>query len=212
MPATSNFENELAASRSRLLNTIDGAADVTFIRLFGNIGDELIYAGARQLLANTHYREISIRHLSGQSGHTAILAGCGGWCHAYHEMPALLRETERRFDRVIVFPSSFDTSVPSVRQALADSQATVFVRERQSYAQIEKLCHAHLAFDSAFFFDFAPYRATGQGPLTVFRTDQESCGCLVPRDNDDISTTCETMDEWLWRIAPANQSRRIELT
>ena len=199
--STSNFENELAASRKRLLSTIDGATDVTFIRLFGNIGDELIYAGARRLLASTHYREVSIRQLTGARGETAILAGCGGWCHAFHEMPALLRETERRFDRVIVFPSSFDTTEPSVRKALAESRATFFARERYSYEQIEKFCDAHLAFDTAFFFEFAPYCALAQGSLSAFRTDRESSTCSFPLNNDDISLTCETMDEWLWRIA-----------
>ena len=38
-------------SRDLLLGAIGEPEDLTFIRLYGNIGDELIYAGTRQLLA-----------------------------------------------------------------------------------------------------------------------------------------------------------------
>jgi hypothetical protein len=196
-----SFHEELENSRRRLLDSIEGSADVTFIRLYGNLGDQLIYAGARQLLANIPYREISIRNLSAHQGHTAILAGCGGWCHAFHSLPAYFYEIQRRFERVIVFPSSFDISVPSVREAITDSQAIFFSRERYSYSQIEKLCDARLAFDTAFFFNFAPYRAAGNGTLTAFRTDQETRSRIAPLTNDDISLSCETLDEWLWKIA-----------
>ena len=36
---------------------VAGGPDVTFLRLWGNIGDELIYAGTRQLLANVRFKE-----------------------------------------------------------------------------------------------------------------------------------------------------------
>ena len=42
-------------SRSKLLRAVGQAPDVTFIRSYGNIGDQLIYAGTRQLLAEVPY-------------------------------------------------------------------------------------------------------------------------------------------------------------
>jgi hypothetical protein len=201
MDVTSTFTDELQNSRQRLLGAVDSGSEVTFIRLHGNIGDELIYAGARQLLAAVPYREISYRNLSQHQGHTAIISGSGGWCRAFHHRPIYLREAEQRFEKVIVFPSSFDTSVPCVKEALANTKAIVFARERHSYLQIRDLCDARLAFDTAFFFDFKPYRVPGQNTLFAFRTDCEAKSRTVPLQNNDISHTCESMDEWLWKIA-----------
>jgi hypothetical protein len=201
MIAEPNFSQELENSRRSLLAAIGDPSEVIFFRAWGNIGDELIYAGARQLFSQIPYQEISIRNLHLHRGKTAVIAGSGGWCRAYHAMPDYLREAERRFNRVVVFPSSFDVLVPSVSEALADSRAIVFARERYSYAQIRNLCDARLAFDTAFFFNFEPYRVPGHETLTALRTDNETNSRYVPLINNDISLTCESMDEWLWKIA-----------
>jgi exopolysaccharide biosynthesis predicted pyruvyltransferase EpsI len=193
--------HELEAGRRRLLGAIDGARDVTFIRLHGNIGDDLIYAGARQLLSSTDYREISVTHVQGASGDTAIIAGGGGWCGVYNDIPRYLPIVEKRFRRVIVFPSSFDCSIPSVREAIAATNATVFARERESYRQIEPLCDAMLAFDTAFYFDYRPYMRRGDGTLVAYRSDPEAIGYDLPAGNNDISSTSESLDEFLWTIA-----------
>jgi hypothetical protein len=37
--------------------------------------------------------------------------------------------------------------------------------------------------------------------LTAFRTDAEAIPTSLPLDNNDISRTCESLDEWLWTIA-----------
>jgi exopolysaccharide biosynthesis predicted pyruvyltransferase EpsI len=201
MATDRNFIDELENCRRQLLAAVGDSSDVIFCRAWGNIGDELIYAGARQLLSAISYREIDIRNLYLHEGDTAIIAGSGGWCHAYHAMPEYLREAERRFRRVVVFPSSFEVSVPSVKEALSASPAIVFARERQSYSQICNLCDARLAFDTAFVFDFEPYRVSGRGTLVALRTDSEARSRTVPLQNNDISLTCESMDEWLWKIA-----------
>jgi len=191
----------LEESRRKLLEAAGGVGDITFIRIHGNLGDELIYAGTRQLLSGCFYREVPMRALAGAGGGTALIAGGGSWCEAYQAMPDYLAEVEERFERVVVLPSSFDVRADRVQEALRRTKALVFARERESYRQIRDLCRAELAHDCALFFDFAPYRRRGEGVLHAFRTDREGLALPVPPDNDDISTSCESLDEWLWTIA-----------
>jgi GT2 family glycosyltransferase len=119
-------------------------------------------------------------------------------------MPRVLAMAELRFERVIVLPSSFDTSVDVVRAALRRSRALIFAREQESYRQIQPFCDARIAHDCAFFFDFEPYQASGSGngTLNAFRTDDEATGeHPLPPENDDISLTAGSLDAWLRRIA-----------
>jgi len=197
----SSHTERLEASRQKLLSAVGDRGDVTFIRIHGNLGDELIYAGTRQLLAGVDYREISLRSLGGVTGHTALLAGGGSWCEAYQAMPDFLPQVEKQFERVIVLPSSFDASVERVRDALRGSKALFFARELESHRQIRGLCNADLAHDCAFFFDFRPYQRRGKGLLNAFRTDREGLPFELPLDNNDVSVTCGSLDEWLWTIA-----------
>ncbi len=188
-------------SRDVLLGAIGEPEDLTFIRLYGNRGDELIYAGTRQLLARRFYKEVSVRDLGSVSGHTALVAGCGGWCGPYHDMVKHLPAIESKFDRVIIMPSSFDVSLPSVRSTLATTKALVFARERKSFDDIRGICDAKIAYDCAFFFDYRPYLRHGEGCLVSYRTDEESVLRVVPESNHDISKSCSSLDEWLWTIA-----------
>ncbi len=194
-------QNAIEKSRAKLLDAIAGSTDITFIRTYGNIGDQLIYAGTRRLLAGLQYKEAFVLNLSGVGGDLALIAGGGAWCGPYHDMPGHLPLVEERFRRVIVLPSSFEVSAPGVREALARTRATVFARERVSYDQIRGLCKSDLAHDCAFFFDYHPYLQAGRGGLSAYRTDAEAQPGKMPADNNDISVTCETLDEWLWTIA-----------
>jgi GT2 family glycosyltransferase len=195
------WQEAIETSRAKLLRAIDPARRVTFIRVFGNIGDELIHAGTRQLLAGIPYDEISIAQIDDYRGDLALLVGSGGWSRAYCSMPVYLALLEQRFSDVIVLPSSFDVSVPAVSEALARTKAHVFAREEESYRQIRELCRADLAHDCAFFFDFRPYQRAGRGELIALRTDDESSGASIPPENDDISFTCSSLDHWLSTIA-----------
>jgi exopolysaccharide biosynthesis predicted pyruvyltransferase EpsI len=196
-----SHEEAVEHSRDVLLRAIGEPEDLTFIRLYGNKGDELIYAGTRQLLARRFYKEVSVRELDGVSGHTAVVAGCGGWCGPYHDMVKHLPVIETKFERVIIMPSSFDVSVPSVRSTLATTKALVFARERESFDAVCRLCDAKIAYDCAFFFDYRPYLRHGEGCLVSCRTDAESVLSVIPEGNHDISRSCSTLDEWLWTIA-----------
>lgn len=195
---------ELEASRRLILQEIGAPPDVTFVRGHGNRGDDLILAGARELLTEHIYREVSPEGLCRASGHTALLCGGGAFCRPYHEiMPRLLGIAELRFDRVIVLPSSFDPAEDEVRAALSRTRATVFAREPESFRRIESLCDARLAHDCSFFFDFSPWQGTGEGTLNAFRGDPEAARgrTLVPDDNDDISVTAPDLDDWLATIS-----------
>ncbi len=194
-------KNDLEASRLTLLSALAGETDITLIRPYGNMGDHLIHAGTRRLLSNIAYKEVSLLHLDGVRGQVAVIMGGGGWCKAHSDLPRYLPHIEAQFERVIVFPSSFDITEASVKEALSKSKALFFARERKSYEQIRGLCQADLAHDCALFFDFGQYQQTGRGLLTAYRTDAEAVGHPLPPGNNDISMTCESLDEFLSTIA-----------
>lgn len=213
---TLSIRSSVNASRERILREIAASSDVTFIRGPGNIGDDLIHAGTRRLLAGIPYKEVVVRRrkddgrklsgiarINGVHGHTALVTGGGAWCRPFHGMwPSLLPLIEGRFERVIVLPSSADVSIDEVRETLARTKALVFARERETYRQLQGLCKTDIAHDCAFFFDFVPFRRRGDGLLTAYRTDAESAsGGQTPPGNTDISRTCDNLDEWLWTIA-----------
>ena len=102
---------------------------------------------------------------------------------------------------MIIVPSSFDVSLPSVRSTLATTKALVFARERKSFDDISRICDAKIAYDCAFFFDYRPYLRHGEGCLVSYRIDAESALGGVPESNHDISRSCSSLDEWLWTIA-----------
>ncbi|QYJ16083.1 hypothetical protein Rxycam_01914 [Rubrobacter xylanophilus DSM 9941] len=200
------MQQEIEQSRRKLLSYISEAKDVTFIRSPGNIGDHLIHAGIRQLLRSIQYKEIPFKRrrlLERSHGHTALISGSGGWCGPFHRvMPQLLEIVERRYERVIVLPSSVDISVPVVRKTLEHTKALFFAREMESYRQLKELgVRAEIAHDCAFYFDFRPYRRPGRGRLLAYRTDAESVSREMPPKNRDISRWCDSLDEWLWTIA-----------
>lgn len=198
---TQSHHEHVERSRAKILSAIGSANNLTLFQPPGNIGDQLIHAGTKQLLAHLPHQEKDLSQARTASGHTALLGGCGGWCGPFHGLPAFLPLLEERFERVIVLPSSFDTSLETVRQTLAKTRATVFAREEVSHRQIRDLCQADIAHDCAFFFDFKPYAQAGEGVLTAFRTDEESAFPTVPENNQDISVTCHNLEEWLKIIA-----------
>jgi exopolysaccharide biosynthesis predicted pyruvyltransferase EpsI len=201
------FSSLLRGSRRLLLSPIQGHNDLCFFRTYGNIGDRLINAGARQLLRSIQYHEVDIRFAGALRGDTAIVGGGGGWCKPWHDMPLLVRAVERNFRNVIIFPSSFDPRESSVRAWLKHTKARIFVREPKSLELISDYCSAILALDTAFFFDFRPYRRAGSGILQVFRTDREKSITGLPDRNEDISVTAADLDHWLHSIAQCAEVR-----
>jgi GT2 family glycosyltransferase len=200
----------LERSRRDLLAALGAeAAGFTYVRGVGNRGDDLIQAGTRRLLAGLDYREIGFEEVAAASGELAVISGGGAWCRCYHEiMPRVLALAEMRFARVVVLPSSFDPAEETVRDALGRSRAVVFARERESWRQIRGLCDARLAHDCSFFFDYAPFAASGDGVLHAYRTDREASSTFpVPADNVDVSAQLPTLRSWLQRVASAGLVR-----
>src|SRR5262249_18154332 len=201
----SETRNEIEKSKTKLLNAIAGSSDITFIRNCGNIGDHLIHAGTRRLLSGIQYKETGVLNLSAVGGDMALISGGGDWRQAFQHTLHCLPLIEIKFRRVIVLPSSFDISIDSVREALSQTRALVFARERVSYEQIKALCKADLAHDCAFFFDYSPYAPAqaqrGCGGLRAYCADSDALPGDLPGDNNDISQTCESLDEWLRTIS-----------
>lgn len=196
-----NQKTHIERSRDKILRAIGRPRDVTFIRTPGNIGDHLIHAGTRQLLASLPFREVALQDVEQCAGDTALLGGGGAWCGPFQSLPRNLTQIEERFERVIILPSSFDTAIPIVRETLERTRATIFAREKVSFEMVRDICDADLAHDCAFYFDYQPYVREGSGVLTAFRTDQESAFSAVPKNNNDISATCNDLEDWLQTIA-----------
>ena len=194
------------ASRS-LLSDLPPDRSITYIRSYGNIGDRLLNAGARRLLANTSYREVDIRDAHRYSADIGIVAGGGGWCKPWHAMPELVESLEGMYERIIVWPSSFDPRETSVRSWLRRTTAKVYAREGVSLDLVSKYITAHLSVDTAFFFDYRPYHRRGAGVLNAYRTDCESAGLPVPKGNIDLSVEAADLDHWLHTIAAAEVIR-----
>lgn len=192
-------------SRTQLLGEIAAGEDLTLVRGPGNVGDLLILAGTRALLADLLHREVALDDLPAAHGETALLVGSGAWSRRYNEWaPEALAIAERRFERVVVLPSTFDTGEERVREALRSTRATVYAREHASHARIAALCRARLAHDAAFFADLDAYaRLPASGVLDAFRTDAETAaaGRPLPAGNRDLSATSPTLDAWLREIA-----------
>lgn len=203
----SSFSEGVETSRKKLLTSIEFSPDLTFIIPGGNIGDHLIWAGTRQLLDGKPFTEVSEDEIEKANGHTAIIAGCGGWCKAYHSMPRQLSIIEKNFKKVIIFPSSFDISVPAVKDSLMKTKAMVFARELISYNQIKDICEADIAFDTAFFFHYSKYKQQGNGPLYAYRKDREKLKNEINssvEDNNDISKTSKNLNQFLKIVAKHN--------
>lgn len=198
----SNHKIGLETSRKKILDTIEDSSDITFIIAGGNIGDHLIWEGTKHLLAVKKFKTVLIKDVENLKGHTALITGSGGWCKPFHTVGAYLPIIEKNFKRVIILPSSFDPSEASVKRALSQTKARVFARELRSFKLIKDLCHADYAYDCAFFFNFAPYKTSRKGTLLAYRTDSEKASSVViPKNNKDISRTCNSLDQWLKIIA-----------
>jgi len=197
-----NFVGLRKQSKEKILNSIKDTKDIFFLKAWGNIGDELIYRGAKRLLQNIEYKEIELKNLKDEVGELALVSGSGGWTRQFHKLPSYLAKVETQFNRVIVLPSTYDVSFPYIRQILGNSKAKFFARDITSYNQIMNLCDAELALDCAFFFDFVPFENDEcSGILNAFRSDQASIWKELPPENVDISINCKSLTEWLTTIA-----------
>lgn len=183
----------------------------------GNIGDSLIHEGARMVLAAsavaiTEVPVGEIPTIDAPDG-TLVIPGSGAfdrdWCEW---LPDLVSTAAGRFARVVIMPSSFDLSVPAVRDCLRPSNVLPFAREARSFAALRSTGRAALSMDTALYVDAPPAdpRVSRRGTLLALREDRSSMlaqSGLVPdaERNCDISLWARDLTDWWERIASADR-------
>lgn len=191
-----------------------------FLVSHGNLGDQLIFAGTRNLLGKlekahtppylgTKYSEHLLQEAPG--GELALISGGGAWCRTWEGfMAEHLPLIEAKYDKVIVLPSSFQMTDKIDATIRASNKTTFIARELVSYNLIR---HYHqgtaLMHDMAFHYDFTPYRkwngngnGAGDRVLVSYRKDDERDKSIVwPANNEDTSHMKGTVEDWLRHLA-----------
>ncbi len=172
--------------------------------MFGNVGDHLIWAGTRDLLAmgDLAWQPVAVGDIAGAdgSGRTLVVPGNSALHRFWHEwLPATLLEASRRYRRVVILASTIEPAVPVVEALLSQANVYAFTRDRRSYEAIKPFGRAVLAFDPALYagiFDQprsdapwdAPDARRGGDVLVALREDQGSpLGPLGLRPNPDVN-------------------------
>jgi hypothetical protein len=165
--------------------------EVSVLPHSGNCSDGLIALGLRALLERYDVRFSELRHPLPATGRILLVPAGGNLCSTNSGTIDLLSPYVDAFDRVYLLPCSIETAAANVAEFLRGLPAHVeiFCRERYSYAQARLLVspdRVYLDRDLAFFYDYEPWKMPGAGRLNAFRTDRESIGRTLPKDNLDI--------------------------
>lgn len=176
----------------------------------GNMGDQLIYVGLRELLSE--YDIKFNEFLRGQeiSGDTLFFAGCGGYCRFWHDGIPGVQMYLGAFNRIFILPSTFDKDYKPTRDFLRKlpEDCEVYCRERTSYEFAADILgdRAHLSKDTAFYIRWENFIRQGHGVLHAFRDDKESARRVnIPKDNIDISVEVKDCDDMLRKISLYNE-------
>jgi len=182
----------------------------------GNIGDHLIYLGSERLLSGggVDYDYISVSSLRKlpmrEPVGTLVVPGSGAWTKSWHEwLPSLVKGAASQFQRIVILPSTYDSSVPEVADALSIENIFAFAREQESYLGIKHFGRASIAMDPAFYaFEFErsilpELRGDDIGNFVLsLRTDKDS---IFPRAqlspnpelNKDLSVSSSSLEEFI---------------
>lgn len=188
--------------------------------MHGNIGDHLIWAGTTDLLdsAGINYEPMSLHEV--KDAHyprsSLLIPGSGAFEQFWHEwLPDVVLQASNNFRKVIVLPSSFDSSVPVVARCLSQHNVFGFAREARSYRSIKAFGRAALSFDCAVYYQkFTDGKCSDPRPMddgALLLALREDKGSLLPlqglapnpSSNQDISLTKTNLDEWIDSIAQA---------
>ena len=190
----------------------------------GNIGDHLIWAGTQRLLRDQgiYFERTSVEDISGGNSNytdsTLVIPGNAAMTSRWNEwLPTTVIAAASYFKKVIILPSEYEPEVEIVNRALSLRNVYALAREVGSYTRIKHYGRAGIALDPALYaFDFKapnfPNRSDNElgRELIVFRDDAGSmlpCKNLMPAQlNNDISLTCQNLDEFLHII---NQSDSV---
>jgi exopolysaccharide biosynthesis predicted pyruvyltransferase EpsI len=176
---------------AQLLSEFRGR-DVVVLLNRGNRGDGVIHMGGRQLLSllGISYREFhETADLSHMQGDVLLIHGAGAMSRGTHSLPRLLKVVAPRFADIVILPSSFDLTEPSVREFAAnwDEKYHVFCRELVSFDALRSAGATPkvilLGHDLAFHADLKPWAARpAEGRAGIFRQDKEATYGRLPRD------------------------------
>lgn len=128
-----------------LLEAIGTPSDLTLC--FGPGGADALRAlvAAEALLGTLRTRNVWLDELPALRGDTLVLLAPGGFTGPQPWGPVALGAADLRFEHVVVLPTTFDSEIESVREALSATRAIVFARDEASMTQIGWLCDARLA-------------------------------------------------------------------
>ncbi len=166
----------------------------------GNAGDGLVHRGLQRLCDDVDLSACELRYPEPACGEVLLAPGAGNLCASYYGAAERISFYAPHFRRVVLLPSSVQTSCETVRRFLAalPPDADVFARERPSAAQIAGVIGAdrvHVDHDLAFEVDVSAWIArTARGTLYAFRADAESMGEPLPCGNFDVSASS---GEWM---------------
>ena len=182
-----NLEKFLENYRNKTINLITTS---------GNKGDGLIQRGIDYVFGkfNITIKRHYFIALFKSKVHfkEAWFNGCGGYCKNW-TAPGILENCNKISDKLIVLPSTFDTSHQPTIDALKKlkSNAIVFCRDIISYKNVKYLnlpLEVYLSPDTAYYFlkNYKP-KSKGKGIAYMFRNDFEQSNIAVPPENIPVS-------------------------
>jgi exopolysaccharide biosynthesis predicted pyruvyltransferase EpsI len=167
----------------------------TFDRLRnpGNAGDGLIERGADVLLNKCGINYSTLTYPEVGASDVILILGSGTFCRPWHHNIERVRFYVAKYQKVCIFPATFDFTFPPVANFLRELAPNViaFCREEVSYSALKTIVpgpeRVYLDHDVAFHNDVTAWTGAGIGEINCFRTDSESAGKMIPERNFDIS-------------------------
>jgi exopolysaccharide biosynthesis predicted pyruvyltransferase EpsI len=159
----------------------------------GNAGDGLIERGADILLNKCGIDYCTLTYPEVGASDVILILGSGTFCRPWHHNIERVRFYAARYQKVCIFPATFDFTFPPVANFLRQLAPNViaFCREEVSYNGLKTIVpgpeRVYLDHDVAFHNDVTAWKGAGIGEINCFRTDSESAGRMLPERNFDIS-------------------------
>ena len=187
MRLPTNEENELLLEYYKLAeDIIEQAHDkpIYYMPNVGNWGDGLIHAGTIKFFSHFNIPFKSIRSISDlkypfRRDRLFVYGGGGGWCSLWNHGPKKTIRAIKKFNRVIVLPSTYEGAY-KIRG--------VKLYCRDQYQSLQENPEATFCHDMAFFIGPLTSGETGKGLGSFFRTDEESSDQIdIPDTNLDLS-------------------------
>lgn len=167
-PGTAAALREIRTQFEALESVIRASADAGPLDWFinpGNWGDSLIREGTQQFLRRIGVNATPVAGVGHGNGNGLLFGGGGRCCRTFPTALPDLVNAQRRYQRVIVLPSSIELDV----SPCDPDRVTFFVRERHSSQIVARCGHCpRVCPDLAFWVDVPP-QPRGHGTLYSLR-------------------------------------------